>query len=137
MRLDEAARAYVGTPFRHQGRNPLIGLDCVGLLVCAAYDCGLAITDHDSTAYGRDPAHGLLEARLELAFGPPVSGPLQPGDVVTIDFKGATRHVAIVAERAGGGLNLIHTNHSAQRVTEAILDERWRRRITRIYRVAA
>jgi cell wall-associated NlpC family hydrolase len=134
MRLDVAARAYLGVPFRHQGRNPAVGIDCVGLLVCAAADCGIP-TEADRTDYGRDPAHGYLERQLRAAFGAPVFSPLlQPGDVVAIDFKGAIRHVAIVAERDGGGLNLIHTNFSVQRVTEAILDDRWRKRIRAVYR---
>lgn len=133
MRLDEAARNYLGVPFRHQGRNPAIGIDCVGLVVCCARDCGIS-TEADFAGYGTDPAHGLLEQQLDLAFGASVGGELQPGDVVAIDFKGATRHVAIVAERAGGGLNLIHTNFSTQCVTEAILNEKWRSRITRTYR---
>lgn len=39
-----AARAYVGVPFRHLGRNRA-GLDCVGLLLTAAADAGIAAED--------------------------------------------------------------------------------------------
>jgi cell wall-associated NlpC family hydrolase len=37
-----AARACLGTPFRHQGRLPGIGLDCAGvaLHVAQAVGCG-------------------------------------------------------------------------------------------------
>lgn len=33
----ERARALIGTAFRPQGRNPAVGLDCIGLVICA-YD---------------------------------------------------------------------------------------------------
>lgn len=60
MRLDLAARAYLGVPFAHQGRSPAVGLDCIGLIVQAGLDGGHAFPAFDSTDYGRDPAHGLL-----------------------------------------------------------------------------
>jgi cell wall-associated NlpC family hydrolase len=45
-----AARTYLGVPWRHQGRTRA-GLDCAGLIVMVARD--LALSDYDSTAYGR------------------------------------------------------------------------------------
>ena len=36
LRLIEVARGYVGTPFHHAGRLPGVGLDCIGVPVCAA-----------------------------------------------------------------------------------------------------
>jgi len=133
MRLDEAARTFLGVPFRHQGRNPSVGLDCIGLLVAAATVLGLPQVAGDSTAYGRDPAHGLLESYMRDLFGSPVSD-MQPGDIVAIDFKGAIRHVGIVGIHPGG-LSLIHTNFSVGKVTEARLDDRWLKRIKAVYRV--
>jgi murein DD-endopeptidase / murein LD-carboxypeptidase len=35
MQPDLAARALVGVRFRPQGRSPELGLDCVGLVLCA------------------------------------------------------------------------------------------------------
>jgi len=141
VRLDQAALAYIGVPFSHQGRNPSVAIDCVGLLVCAMRDLGMP-TDADRPTYAKDPAFGVLEAQLAAAFGPPIYGGippteiLQPGDVVAIDFKGETRHVGIVGEHANG-LSLIHTNFSAQRVTVAHLNDKWRRRIRGVYRMGA
>ena len=136
MRLDIAARAYLGTPFRHQGRNPALGIDCVGLLVCAANDCGHS-TEADATDYGRDPVNGVLQARLLAAFGPALpSAAMQPGDVAAIAFAGAVRHVGVIGEHTDG-LSLIHTNSAVGRVTEAQIDARWQRRIVAIYRPVA
>jgi cell wall-associated NlpC family hydrolase len=144
IRLDLAARAYLKwgpdekpVPFLHQGRDPNVGIDCVGLLVLAARGCGLdELTAHDISDYARDPARGELEARLRKAFGAPVRD-LSPGCVVSIEFhKPATRHVAIVGEHPHG-LSLIHTYKSPAQVIEHGLDDKWRKRITGIYRMEA
>ena len=44
------ARAWLGTPWRHQGRSPR-GVDCAGLVVLVARALGLA--DHDVAGYSR------------------------------------------------------------------------------------
>lgn len=133
MTLDHAARIFLDIPFRHQGRDPLIGIDCIGLIVLAGRDAGMEFPMLDRTDYGRDPADGLLEEYLRLAFGAPVAEP-QPGDIVAIDYKGAVRHVGIVGEHPAG-LSLIHTNMAVGRVTEARIDWKWRKRIKAIFRV--
>ena len=48
----DAARKWLGTPWRHQGRNTH-GIDCVGLVVVVCK--GLGISSYDDTGYGRDP----------------------------------------------------------------------------------
>lgn len=137
MRLDQAARTFLGVKFRHQGRNPAIGIDCIGLLVCSAALCGLPQVAGDSTAYGKDPFDGLLEGHLRALFGPPLPpSDMQPGDIAAIAFEGAIRHVGVVAEHADG-LALIHTNFRLRRVTEARIDDTWRERIKAVYRVQA
>ena len=67
VRLDIAARNYLGVPFKHQGRNPSIGIDCIGLAQLAARDCGIVAPDW--TDYARHPAKGLLESRMALVLG--------------------------------------------------------------------
>lgn len=130
--LYEAARAYLGTPFRHQGRSRS-GLDCVGLVVLSLADIGHAVAD--VTTYGPNPHHGLLEQHLVETFGPSIGrSDLQPGDIVSIAFVRATRHVAIVGDYPGGGLSLIHTDQMVGRVTEHRLDSRWHRCITGAWR---
>jgi hypothetical protein len=134
MTLDHAARIFLDIPFRHQGRDPLIGIDCIGLLVLSGLLAGYRFAAHDRTDYGKDPAHGLLEDQLVTAFGSPIPKPLmQPGDIVAIDFKGAVRHVGIVGEHKDG-LSLIHTNEAVGRVTEARIDPKWHARIAAVYR---
>lgn len=133
-RLDLAARKYVGTPFLHQGRDPSVGVDCVGLASVLLRECGLHdLASHDLTNYARNPNGGELERRMQAAFGPPVKD-LAPGCLVTIQFYGPTRHVAIVGEY-NGRLTLIHAYGRPPQVIEHGIDDKWRRRITGIYRV--
>lgn len=140
MRLDEAARRYIGVPFLHQGRNPAVGIDCIGLGQLACRDCGLVVPDW--TDYGRDPYNGLLEGRLSEIFGAPLPlSQMRPGDIVAIFYGGALRHVGIVGERDYAGesyLMLIHTDSRMGKVTEHRIDEGWmgRRRpaIGHVYR---
>lgn len=134
MRLDIAARKYLGVPFLHQGRNPRIGIDCVGLLVLSAIDCGLQeLAACDFTSYSDNPSRGQLEVKLREAFGEPVEH-LAPGDVVSVNFIGMTRHVGIIGEKSGR-LILIHTYKAPAKVIEHGIDDKWRKRITGIYRM--
>jgi cell wall-associated NlpC family hydrolase len=59
----EKATRMVGTPFVHQGRLPGVGVDCIGLLVCAAREAGLDVGDRAS--YGRQPNPRALMAELD------------------------------------------------------------------------
>ena len=119
-----AARSYVGVPFHHQGRTRH-GVDCIGLVVCAARDAGLALVDR--TDYPRDP-NGLLP--LELARQFQEVDPALAGDILLMRFRGEPQHVAILA-----GETLIHGYASIGRVVEHGLDAKWRRRIVAAYRL--
>jgi cell wall-associated NlpC family hydrolase len=57
------ARGFLGTPFRHQGRLPRVGLDCVGLLVATAKAFGMSPSD--CTTYSLIPKEGVLIPYLE------------------------------------------------------------------------
>lgn len=94
--LVDAARSYIGTPFHHQGRAKGVGVDCVGLVVCAARDAGYTV--RDVTNYPRDPDGASLE-RI-------VSGQLErvrlgweAGDVMLfwVARSGLPQHVGIFA----------------------------------------
>lgn len=135
------ARVWVDlqVPFLHLGRDTN-GSDCIGLLVhCIGYP------ESRIPAYPRDPYQGKLEAELELALGAPVlavgregvhNSDLLPGDVVAMAYGLPVRHVGIVAEHPAyaGYLSIIHTDSSVGRVTEHILDDKWLRRIRKVWR---
>lgn len=110
----EAARAFLGCPWRHQGRRRT-GIDCLGL-VALSYGSVRPVVDR--SGYGRTPYNGALRASLVEHFGPPVASrpvalsDLQPGDLVTMRWTGEEQHVAIVTPHPHG-LGLIHSYASA------------------------
>ncbi|MCF6197059.1 MAG: hypothetical protein L3J50_10200, partial [Emcibacter sp.] len=52
------ARDCVGSPFRHQGRDPASGLDCVGLIVHVAKALNLGAFDY--TGYKKIPGREAI-----------------------------------------------------------------------------
>jgi len=93
-----AARHYVGVKWRHLGRDPVRGLDCVGLVLRAAQDAGL-LAGVRYPSYGRRPeGHRLTAEVARYARAVPMSE-MAAGDVLT--FAGIERlpcHLAIVTE---------------------------------------
>lgn len=130
-----------GVPFVHQGRD-MTGIDCVGALAYAFAYAG------DVPAYPQDPINGELERELCRVFGAPVlerastlAPPIDPAllrplDVVSMQYKGPVRHVAMVVPHINipGALSVVHTDAMLGRVTEHILDFKWVRRIVRVWR---
>lgn len=129
--LIAAARACLGTPFHHQGRQPGVGLDCGGLMVVALRAIGLDPVD--LPAYGRRPRDGMMERMLDAQ--PLMSRVsidlLQPGDILLMRFDAEPQHLALLA-----GDTVIHAYEAVGQVVEHRLDSRWRRRIVRAYRLA-
>jgi cell wall-associated NlpC family hydrolase len=121
-----AARECLGAPFVHQGRSPSIGLDCIGL---AAYVARKWYELDGIPAYSRMPNNHILEDEFEkVPFLRRVNGP-QAGDILMMRFTGDPQHVAICA-----GDTIIHSYESIGRVVEHNLDDKWRKRIVRVYR---
>lgn len=124
----EAARAWLGTPFRHQGRCRGVGVDCIGLIVGVARDLG--INARDRTDYPRQPDGRSLEAALEnqlLCLRPEE---IRPADVLLMRIRHLPQHVGFLAEHG----TLIHAHSAAGRVVEMRLDERWWDRLVAAYR---
>lgn len=126
-----AARQCLGTPFRHQGRIPGVGLDCLGLIL----HVGNAIERplKAPSAYPKDPAHQDLlagaEANENLVRITDLTA-LQPGDIPVIQIGNRLRHFAIYT-----GPTLIHVwDGGVNQVCEHVIDERWRRRGVAAYR---
>ncbi|WP_082481470.1 C40 family peptidase [Pseudomonas sp. Leaf127] len=124
------ARTYIGTKWRHRGRNKF-GIDCIGLLVVAMTAGGFVMRDR--TDYSRTPHMDGLEREMLEHFGEPVED-LRPGDVVLMAWDGQTEpsHVGLIGN-GQHGVTLIHS-YSQISVTEHGIDAAWRKRIIRIYR---
>lgn len=122
-----AARANLGTPFRHQGRIPGKALDCAGLVVVTARAVGLEPLDF--AGYPRRPFAGLMEQVLDAQ---PclrrVSRVPQAGDVLLMRFDGDPQHLAICA-----GQTIIHAWAQPGRVAENDFTPDWQRRLVAVY----
>lgn len=131
-----AARAEIGTPFRHQGRQPGRALDCAGLIVAIAGRLGLPTADR--AGYAARPSGGLLEAALDdqpcLARVAPDE--MREGDVLLMRFASDPQHLAIHAGHSPiyEDDGIVHAWAQARKVCEHRLSDEWRRRIVRVYR---
>jgi hypothetical protein len=113
QKMIDHARTFIGTPWRHRGRNRR-GLDCVGLLILSANASGLAVAD--ATHYGRDPWEDRLRKELIQRFGQPIWRQSEddemdwlPGDVALVCwYAGEPSHVGLIGNHLFGGLSLIH-----------------------------
>lgn len=106
-----AAHALVGSPFRLRGRDPVSGIDCVGLVACAL------------RAIGRDPPvlpHYTLRnlepsAFLELVRDAGFSEArslLSQGDLILLKPSPGQFHLAVIDDRA----TMIHAHAGLGRV---------------------
>lgn len=103
------ARALVGTRFRPQGRDPWLGLDCVGTAAAAA---GVAAERVPSEYRMRGPdvtevEHGLCD----LGCVPVPGGKARPGDVIVCRTGPRQVHLAIATPggfvHADAGLRMV------------------------------
>jgi cell wall-associated NlpC family hydrolase len=153
--LDEA-RAYIGTPYRLQGRTKgrtTAGVDCAGIFLgaCQAFGlvdrCGVPLTLSDYATYTRDVnAIALFRPRL---FEKKLAD-LRPADMIVFNFpiaglpagaRGGLRnvrespcHVAVAGELFGS-LSVIQAYQGVERVVEHTLDGKWRRRIAAVFSI--
>ena len=125
-----AARAWLKTPFHHQGRLQGIGCDCVGLVVGVAESLGVPV--QDQAGYSREPQGRALRTALDAQLLP-IPAPV-PGAVVLMRIGREERHVGIVATASTGALSLIHAWLQVKKVAENRLTDEWRSRIVRVYR---
>ena len=124
----EAARKYLGVKFRHQGRSMATGVDCAGLVICTLRDIGM--TPVDTTDYNMtpDPVQ-MLSIIVQSAVEIPIND-MMPGDVLWMRFATEPQHVAIATENG-----IIHSYSNRGRVVEHALNDVWRKRIVKCFRV--
>ena len=123
--VSDAARSYVGTDMKPQGRVPGVGLDCVGVVVCAYRSAGLEPID--KLDYAWPPRRSDLVTGLERSFAR-VEGRPGAGDVVALKMTGSFPvHCGLYVGRG----EIVH----ALRDTVVLDDlDRWSGRVEAIYR---
>ena len=127
-----AALNYVGVPFKHRGRTAA-GMDCVGLIIRAAMDCGYE--GYEEFPYGREPRNSILEGVLEKHFGSRMARQPMENDVVLMKLKYSSEpsHVGIIIMHPEGGLGMVHAYGEIGRVVLQRLTPDMIKRIVGVY----
>lgn len=104
------ARALIGSPFRPQGRDPCIGLDCVGLVLCA-FDVS---PDTIRRNYRLRGSHRHeVEAGLMQFFRKVRIKERRPGDVLLFAISSDQIHLAISC-----GASFVHADARLRQIVE-------------------
>ena len=133
QKIVDAARACLGTPFRHQGRIPSKALDCAGLAVVSLRAAGVEV--RDMSAYSSTPHDDKLMAIVSLQRGLRFVGvdSMQPGDVLILKIGNEPSHIGIYT----GNKQIIHAYEQAGKVVEHRMDGAWHTKIVACYRAEA
>ncbi len=137
--IAEAARSWLGTPFKHQGRMKGVGVDCLGLLVGVALKLDLKdksgepLVTLDRLGYGHFPDEIALQSALENALHVRAEPCIGAIGLFTID--GRTQHLGIFGDYGAGELSLIHAYAPHRKVVEHRLSEEWLERVVGCYRL--
>jgi cell wall-associated NlpC family hydrolase len=113
----ERGRTLVGAKFRPQGRDPAIGLDCVGVVLWV-FGIPQDLVRRDYRLRGA--RRGEVEIAMQRWFGPLDPHQLGPGDVALFDIRERQSHLAISSDRS-----LIHADASLRKVVEVPMPARW------------
>lgn len=132
------ARAWVGTPYRHQSSCRGAGTDCLGLLR-GLWREAIGPEPEAVPAYTADWSEATGSEDLLAAAGrnlvPVAEGAAAPGDVLVLRMRegGVAKHVGILARSERGDPTLIHA-YSGHGVVESPLTPAWARRVAGVYR---
>lgn len=114
--LAAAALTLEGVPWRLHGRDPLHGLDCIGLLSAAMAQAGQPIVLPGGYPLRLTRLDGWLPDPRPLGFTG-ATGPVRPGDVVLTRPGPAQFHLAIAL--TGDGREWIHAHAGLRRVVRS------------------
>lgn len=131
QRLDQAAEAYLGVPFHHQGRCEA-GMDCVGLVVLSARDIGVELVDY--AHYRQLPNPRELLRRMKLNPMERVDREPEPGDILLFWYRRGSKmpqHMGLMSDDG----YMIHAHGGAGRVVKHRLDDNWRGRLHSVWQL--
>lgn len=125
--LARAATHLLGAPFRLHGRDPRVGLDCVGLLLASLQAIGI------QAEYPRGYALRNRSIDRWIAYAPlwslaDASGPILAGDVL-ISSPGPNQHHVMIAVKPR---TVIHAHAGLRRVVreplkpDQVFNAHWR-----------
>ena len=135
-RIVEAARGWIGTPYRHQCSVRGMGCDCLGLLRGVWREV-IGPEPEQPPPYSPDwdevGRRDVLAAAAERWLAP--TTPLAPGVVILFRMRrgAVAKHIGICS-RAADQPAFIHA-YSGHGVLESSLSDAWARRIAALYTI--
>lgn len=126
-----AARDWIGTPYRHQGRTRA-GVDCIGFVWAVAADLGYHVDIPNN--YSSNPSGDQLIKGCERTLVRSERVQLIAGDIAILwgYTRGLPQHFAIMGSH-GPRLTMIHAWSKHAKVVEHGWDEFWAKRLVAIY----
>lgn len=121
-----AGRAWLGTPFHHQGRLRGVGVDCAGVIIGIAKE--LKLSTFDVTGYGHRPDGREMESLCHSHMRCGVITKKQPGDVLLLEVDKQPQHLALATD-----IGMLHAYAPLRRVVEHRIDEDWSSRIVAVF----
>lgn len=125
----QCARDCLGTRFRHQGRIPGKGLDCVGLIRWPLVKLLDIDVSFDYRAYGMLPSESEVRKNFIKFFDEKRSLPY-PGDIILFRVEDNAQHFAILTYDN----TIIHAlNSGPKKVAEHGYRYPWPNRLTSVF----
>lgn len=129
------ARAWLGTPFQHQGCLKGVACDCIGLVKGVGLTLGLVDYDPASpqaqafASYSMMPDSKRMRQGLAMWLLPIPVADVLPADILFMAWTREPQHVALRTDHG-----IIHSYSSVGKVVEHAFDESWQRRVVAAYR---
>lgn len=135
QQIVDKAREYIGVPVVHAGRNKN-GVDCIGLLICIAYDLGMYDINHVNYSPYVVPEQFVQELE-KFATRKNEFATFELADIIMFNVGKWPHHVGLVSklENGDGEISFIHTDMIAGKVVESRLDRSWSDRINCLYTI--
>lgn len=129
-KIVEIARSKINLPFQHQGRNPDIALDCVGLLTYIVDQLGI---DYDDVfGYPRTPYDRTIIKALDHQKCLQRIKVKEHGCIIILRITRQPQHAAIYDE---GKNTIIHSCATMEKVIEQEYVKHFVERTARFYRI--
>ncbi len=116
----DAARSYIGAPWRHQGRSRESGIDCVGLPLLVGIELGYMDKGLTSANYPRRPNNTFIPLFREY-LDTVIPADQQAGDILVFAESGHPCHCGFLS-RTVHGLTVIHAHAYDRKVLEEPLE---------------
>lgn len=107
----QAAEDLVGTPFKLHGRDPAIGIDCVGLVACALERCSLPAHAPGHYTLRQQDVSALLRYAKQSGFVAKRAA-IARGDLLLVKPGPAQHHLLVATSKE----TFVHAHAGLRRV---------------------